>query len=119
MEHNAAFAETFGFIRLSEPMCRLVRITWEASAELVRSVVNLRAIARAGSFRDVAVRITALENEADVVYRQAVGTLFSRNGHPEDLVRQHDMLKSLEHGVDRCKDAMNVMRSIVMKGMIG
>jgi len=34
---------------------------------------------------------------------------------PVELVRQKDMLFSLETGVDQCEDAMDVIRSVVVK----
>src|SRR5438093_10896527 len=42
MEHSAAFAALYQFDALSEPMRQLVRLSVQASAELVRAVNNLR-----------------------------------------------------------------------------
>ena len=57
----------------------------------------------------------ALENEADAVYRKAIAGLFDNGVSPVELVRQKDMLFGLEEGVDQCEDAMDVIRSVVVK----
>ena len=41
--------------------------------------------------------------------------LFEDGVEARDLVRQKDMLFALEKGVDRCEDAMDVIRSVVVK----
>ena len=61
------------------------------------------------------VAVHTLENEADVVYRGAVAELFSNGIDARELVRQKDMLFSLETGVDQCEDAMDIIRSVVVK----
>ena len=65
------------------------------------------------SFEDYDIFV--LENEADLVYRTAIAGLFSNGLPTTDLVRQKDMLMNLETGVDQCKDAMDVIRSVVVK----
>jgi predicted phosphate transport protein (TIGR00153 family) len=115
MEHSAAFAALFRFDTLTEPMRELVRITVLASAELVKAVGDLRNFSDPDSIRDPVVALNTLENEADVVYRRALEDLFSNGVEPRDLVRQKDMLFALEKGIDRCEDAMDVIRSVVVK----
>ena len=59
--------------------------------------------------------VHTLENEADAVYRSAVEYLFMNGADAKELVRQKDMLFSLEAGVDQCEDAMDVIRSVIVK----
>jgi uncharacterized protein Yka (UPF0111/DUF47 family) len=61
------------------------------------------------------VAVHTLENEADGVYRAAISALFSGAMEARELIRQRDMLFCLEDGVDRCEDAMDVIRSVVVK----
>ena len=61
------------------------------------------------------VAVHTLESEGDTVYRKAVAGLFTNGVPPEDLVRQKDMLFALEGGMDVCEDAMDVIRSVVVK----
>jgi uncharacterized protein Yka (UPF0111/DUF47 family) len=115
MEHAAAFAALYRFDGLTEPMRQLVRITVRATGELEQAVRNLRRFNEAESIRGPTVAVHTLENEADAVYRAAVQVLFANGVDPRELVRQKDMLFSLEAGVDQCEDAMDVIRSVVVK----
>jgi predicted phosphate transport protein (TIGR00153 family) len=115
MEHAAAFADLYRFDTLTGPMRQMVRITVQATTELARAVVNLRKFSDPESIRTQTVAVHTLENEADAVYRSAVEYLFTNGADAKELVRQKDMLFSLEAGVDQCEDAMDVMRSVVVK----
>lgn len=115
MEHTAAFAALFRFDRLTDPMRELVRITVAAAGEIARAARQLRKFADPDSVKGPTLAIHTLENEADTVYRRAIEHLFSNGTNPVELVRQKDMLFSLEAGVDQCEDAMDVIRSVVVK----
>jgi uncharacterized protein Yka (UPF0111/DUF47 family) len=115
MEHSAAFAALFRFPALPESMRKLVHITTQATVELARAVGCLRKFRDADSIHGPTVAVHTLENEADAVYRSAIENLFADGMEARDLVRQKDMLFSLEKGVDRCEDAMDVIRSVIVK----
>lgn len=115
MEHTAAFAALYRFDGLTEPMRQLVRITVAASGQLTAAVRELRRFSDSEVIRKATVAVHLLENEADLVYRGAIAALFSNGLPTTDVVRQKDMLLSLESGVDQCKDAMDVIRSVVVK----
>mgnify|MGYP001467750958 CR=1 FL=1 len=115
MEHSAAFAALYRFGTLTEPMKQLVQITVRAARELGIAVNNLRKFSDPESIRAPTLAVHTLENEADSVYRRAIEGLFSDGLDSRELVRQKDMLFSLEAGVDVCEDAMDVIRSVVVK----
>jgi predicted phosphate transport protein (TIGR00153 family) len=115
MEHTAAFAALFHFSTLTDPMRHLVRITVSCARELAGAARRLRQFAKPDSVRGPTFAVHALENEADAVYRKAIAALFENGISPVELVRQKDMLFSLEEGVDQCEDAMDVIRSVVVK----
>jgi predicted phosphate transport protein (TIGR00153 family) len=115
MEHSAAFAALFRFDALTEPMRQLVRITTRSVAELSRAVGNLRKFGDADAVREQTVAVHTLENEADAVYRAAIQALFADGIDSRELVRQKDMISALEDGVDLCEDAMDVIRSVIVK----
>lgn len=115
MEHAAAFAALFRFDRLTDPMCELIDITARTVTELEKAVGNLRKFNQPDSIREPAIAIHTLENVADAVYRAAIEGLFANGIDPRELVRQKDMIFCLETTVDQCEDAMDVIRSVVVK----
>jgi uncharacterized protein len=115
MEHSATFASLYQFERLTDSMREQVRLTAAAARELAGAVRLLRRLGDPEAGHAIALNIHTLESEADGVYRRAVAALFTDQLSPADLVRQKDMLSSLENGVDQCEDAMDVIRSVVVK----
>lgn len=115
MEHSAAFAVLYRFESLTEPMKQLVRITGQAVTQLEKAIGKLRHFSNPDSIREPTVAVHTLENEADVIYRQAIAALFADGIEARELVRQKDMLVSLENCIDRCEDLMDAIRSVVVK----
>lgn len=115
MEHTAAFATLYRFDALTDPMRELVRITESAAKEIAVAARLLRKFANPEMVKQSTIAVHQLENEADAVYRSATAALFSNGIAPIELVRQKDMLFSLEECVDQCEDAMDVIRSVMVK----
>lgn len=115
MEHASAFAALYRFNTLTEPMRKLIKVTLAAVAELVRAIAQLRKFSNPDSIREPTVAVHTLENEADLIYRSAIEALFADEIEARELIRQRDMLFCLEDGVDRCEDAMDVIRSVLVK----
>jgi uncharacterized protein Yka (UPF0111/DUF47 family) len=115
MEHSAAFAALYRFDVLTDSMRNLVRITVASAREVAGAARRLRKFADPDTVKAPTIALNALENEADGVYRTAVASLFDGGVGAVDLIRQKDMLFSLEEGVDGCEDAMDVIRSVVVK----
>lgn len=115
MEHTAAVASLYRFHVLTDRMRQLVVINVKAANELVKAIGKLRKFSDADSIREPTIAVHTLENEADGVYRSAVADLFANGISPIELIRQKDMIEGLEKGVDRCEDAMDVIRSVIVK----
>jgi uncharacterized protein len=115
MEHAATFAALYQFDQLTEAMREMVRLTARAARQLAAAVPQLRRFGNPEVVNAEAVAVHTLESEADGVYRRAVAGLFSGGLDPTDLVRQKDMLFALEGGMDQCEDAMDVIRSVMVK----
>lgn len=115
MEHAATFAALYQLDVLTPAMAEMVRLTAEASSVLAGSAKLLRKFSNPEHTVGPSIKVHELESEADNVYRKAVAELFTVGLPPADLVRQKDMLFALEGAIDQCEDAMDVIRSVVVK----
>jgi uncharacterized protein len=115
MEHAATFAALYQFDRLTDAMREQVRLTVRAAKQVAAAGRALRRFADAEAGQAAGQAVHELESQADTVYRKAVAALFTNHLSPADLVRQKDMLFALEGGMDLCEDAMDVIRSVVVK----
>jgi predicted phosphate transport protein (TIGR00153 family) len=91
--------------QLSEIILRATEELGKAVAELGR---NSKALKHC-------IEIHSMENEADVVYRQAQAQLFLNPTDPFYVIRWKDLYAMLEKCVDKCEDVANIVESIVLK----
>jgi uncharacterized protein Yka (UPF0111/DUF47 family) len=61
------------------------------------------------------IRIHALENEGDRALHQALMTIFDEVQDPILLIKQKELVETLEAATDRCEDVANVLETIVIK----
>ena len=62
------------------------------------------------------VEINRLENEADVVLREALGDLFANAHDAIEVIKLKELFAFVEDATDRCEDVANVIESIIIKG---
>ncbi len=94
----------------------------ELAAILIDSTKEIRdAIHGLSHFRDIdailtpCVQINKLENDADEVYRRAIGRLFREEKKPLEIAKWLEIFARLEKATDKCEDVANVLESIVVK----
>ena len=61
------------------------------------------------------VEINRLENEADRLYKEAVGRLFDDERDPIAVLKWREILGMLEAATDRVEDVANLLENIVVK----
>jgi uncharacterized protein Yka (UPF0111/DUF47 family) len=61
------------------------------------------------------VEINRLENEADVLHREALGDLFANATDAIQVIKLKDLYAFLEEATDRCEDAANSIETIILK----
>jgi hypothetical protein len=61
------------------------------------------------------VEVNRLENEADLVYSQAIERLFNEERDPIVVMKWKEILSYLEEATDRCEDVANLLEGIVVK----
>ena len=115
MEETAGLIVIYRVGVLTDAMRDLVRITCESAHAVSHCVQLLRSGDNHSELHVWFVRVHALENEGDTVYRNAVGRLFQSPPDPIDLIREKEILDSLEKAVDACDDVCDLIRSVVVK----
>jgi uncharacterized protein Yka (UPF0111/DUF47 family) len=100
---------------LTEPMREMVRVIQAAAHEVESAVKKLGDDSKHLELPMQFVRVHALENEGDVIYRTALGELFTKPVDAVELIRQKEILDALERAIDACDDVCDLLRSVVMK----
>ena len=104
------------------PLYRIDKVRFGA-AELTKLIIEqvdvlrlaLQALERRSGVLDKTVEINRIENEADKVYKAALGRLFDEERDPIAVIKWKEILALLEQATDRCEDVANLLENVVVK----
>jgi len=104
------------------PLYRIDKVRFGA-APLTKLIIEqidvlrhaLVALERRSGVLDKTVEINRLENEADKVYKAALGRLFDEERDPIAVIKWKEILGLLEQATDRCEDVANLLENVVVK----
>ncbi len=104
--------------RVTELPAQVVALTdlLVASAkEVQKAVVAIHDRKKHTAALAACVEVNRLENEADVVHREAIGELFNNTHDAVTILKLKEIFEFLEGATDRCEDVANVVESIIIK----
>lgn len=113
-----AAADAMVLYRIKEPTTRAKELskTIVASAiEVNRTLPNLRQRSHMKDMLISCQELNRLENEADHIYRQALGDLFSASRDMADIIKWREIYEHMESATDRCEDVANVLEGVALK----
>ncbi len=91
---------------------QLARLIVQTTSELVEAVSLLR---KQKGVMDHCITIKKLENEGDVVYHNAVASLFRDNLPAIEVIKWKDVYDNMERCIDSCVAVAHVLESVVLK----
>jgi uncharacterized protein len=94
---------------ISTSLSRLIVTT---TAELVEAVSRLR---QQKGVMAHCIKIKQLENEGDVVYQEAIASLFRDNIPAIEVIKWKDVYDNMERCIDSCVAVAHVLESVVLK----
>ncbi|HET7707110.1 MAG TPA: DUF47 family protein [Thermoanaerobaculia bacterium] len=100
-------------IQKVRPGVRELAHTIRIQADAMR--LAMEALEQRKGVMEHAVEINRLENEADRLYREAVGRLFDEETDPITVMKWKEILDLLERATDRAEDVANLVENIVVK----
>jgi len=111
---NAAAERTWMY-KINDPppaAAKLSKLVFEQCEQLRQAVAHLR---NNGDVIERCIEIKRLENEADVVSREAIGRLFECEKDALNLIKTKELLEVLETATDKAEDAANVLETVILK----
>lgn len=107
--------ELYGVKEFSKSMVLMSEVLLKQVMEIDTAIRDLRNMRNAQRVRDAIVRINSLENHADDIFDEAIARLFSEQDNAMVLIKQKEVLSSLETATDKCEDVASVLESILVK----
>jgi len=111
----ASRIQLYGVNEFSKSMELMSEVLLKQVMEIDTAIRDLRNMRNAQRVKDAIVRINSLENHADDIFDEAIARLFSEQDNAMLLIKQKEVLSSLETATDKCEDVANVLESILVK----
>jgi hypothetical protein len=112
LDGTARRAEMFHIHEVREPAKQLTAVLMRAAASIASAVAEMR---RPNLVLKRSLEIKQLEEEADAIYHDAVGGLFTGSADPLEVIKWKELYDTLERAIDQCEDVSNVLESISLK----
>jgi uncharacterized protein len=94
----------------------LVRVLYESVKIVQEMVALLRHLGKnAKRILELTVEVNRLENDADLIRRDAMARLLREETDAIELIKWKDIIASVENATDRCEDVGNLLEGIVLK----
>jgi len=93
----------------------LSRIIVQASLVIEKAMPYLRHRNKPKQTLAACEELNRLENEADSVYRMALGELFRDSSDVAELIKWREIYEHMESATDRCEDVANVLEGVALK----
>jgi len=102
---NTFEQEIIGLATVIEQMCK----------DLETAILQLPNLKNPKIIADICERINKGESQADYLCNTAIARLFETEIDAIELIKQKEILQTLEMATDKCDDAANVLESILIK----
>ena len=112
---SAGNIELYQVTNIGDAMVKLGELLVEMCIDLEKAIKELRSFKNIRVIADACVRINSAENQADYVCNLAIARLFEFETNAIELIKQKEILQTLEIATDKCEDAANVLESILVK----
>ncbi|WP_432712906.1 DUF47 domain-containing protein [Pedobacter sp.] len=112
---SATNIELYNIVKIGDSMIKLAELLVEMCTDLEKAIKELRSFKNIRVIADACVRINSGENQADYICNLAIARLFEFETNAIELIKQKEVLQTLELATDKCEDAANVLESILVK----
>ncbi|HEV2616600.1 MAG TPA: DUF47 family protein [Candidatus Acidoferrales bacterium] len=103
---------TYRIEKIRPGVVDLARALLDATKEMVAAV---RVLEQKDHVLSHCIEINRLENEADRLCRNLIGTLFEQEKDPVQIIKWKEIIEVLEIAADKCEDVANVIETITLK----
>jgi uncharacterized protein len=118
LDTTEAAAQRMQMCRIKKPTDaarRMSRIILDQAIRIHRAVQGMRDSRNNNEVLDHCVEIHRLENESDIIMKQAIGHLFDDEKDPIELIKMKEVYENLEIVSDRCEAVANMIQGILVK----
>jgi len=112
IDSAASHTIMYKVLEVTETARKQADVIVRATAEIVHAVAKIKTNS---GLQQHFIEIHRLENEGDVLYREALAQLFDDHEDPLEVIKWKDLYETLERSIDKCEDVANVLEAIMLK----
>jgi uncharacterized protein len=101
--------------KLSPQFLEISDLILQAARQIQIAIIELKNIKNPFKIKEACVRINEIENLADDVYHFGISELFEHEKDAIELIKQKDILSTLEKATDKAEDVADVLKTIIVK----
>lgn len=114
-ENTAARITIYKVKAMTSEVKELADILVLSTQEVHAALVMMRDPKKTELLRNQLRSINKLENEADVVYRRALGRLFDKEKDVLEIIKWKEIYEDLENSVDSCEKVANIIEGVLLE----
>ncbi len=114
-EGTAARYEIFDVHDMIPEAQRMTGLIVEAMTEMVALFEHFHDFRKDPTSKERAKKVGAIEDQGDIVYRNALGRLFNEPDDPIHVLKWMSLLDPMEATLDYCKSISNTILAVIMK----
>ena len=115
IEAAASSLSVYKLNQMTPASKELADLVVSCSIEVEAAVKGLRNMKNSDAIRMHCVAINRLENEADLVLRNALGKLFEEEADAKTIIKWKEIYENLENATDRCEDVADVLQGLILE----
>jgi predicted phosphate transport protein (TIGR00153 family) len=93
----------------------LAEILVKCTQFLEQAIKGLRHMKDIEEIRTVFKTLFGLENQADIIVREAIGRLFDEEQDIRALIKWKEIFDNIEDAIDRCEDVSNIIEGVILE----
>ncbi|MCI9598042.1 MAG: DUF47 family protein [Firmicutes bacterium] len=103
-------------VKKLKPQClTMANYIMQAIRELEVLFKHLSEVKKNNTVHEQVIEVNRIENEGDILYRQALTELFRKEVNPIELIKWKHLYEQLEASLDSCECVANIIEGVVMK----
>ena len=115
IESIAARYELFDVHVMIPEAARIAGLIAEETNQLSIVFEHMSNFKKDPTVSDAAKQVLAIEDEGDIVYRNALGSIFDASVPPIHIIKWKSLLDAMEDVADKCRDVADTVLAVIMK----
>ncbi len=115
MEEAASRFKLFNIREMRHEAVELADLLLAATRELKVLFEHLEEFKKSSIVMDQIIEVNRIENEGDVVHRNAISDLFREEKDPIEVIKWEHIFEMLEDSIDSCETIANMLEGVVAK----